>query len=292
MIDNNFDISFSIYSENKNAETQNPLKYILPRRVYKWVDDDAVCVCHNCNKKFSMFVRRHHCRFCGRIFCFECSNYQSNIPQELLSSSSEKTLNEYFTSYFYSKVSNKHKVCINCKTSIDLIDSIKKLIDVFLILKLDICDLKRVAQVCLDWQYASNYILSIFRETQYKLSFDNYTDIEKMLLLNNIEYLSGHNTYLLHLIKSSKSPEEYMQSIKMLTYKKKINCWTLMCTRNCNSILTQFDAINLLCFSFKNLGHNDILRNTALSHLICSDAEFKCYIPLLLYYIRDYFIVL
>lgn len=30
-------------------------------------------VCYDCGIAFSLFRRRHHCRLCGQIFCFECS---------------------------------------------------------------------------------------------------------------------------------------------------------------------------------------------------------------------------
>lgn len=30
-------------------------------------------VCYDCGVAFSFFRRRHHCRLCGQIFCFECS---------------------------------------------------------------------------------------------------------------------------------------------------------------------------------------------------------------------------
>lgn len=30
-------------------------------------------MCYDCGIAFSLFRRRHHCRLCGQIFCFECS---------------------------------------------------------------------------------------------------------------------------------------------------------------------------------------------------------------------------
>lgn len=31
-------------------------------------------VCYDCGVSFSIFRRRHHCRLCGQIFCFDCSS--------------------------------------------------------------------------------------------------------------------------------------------------------------------------------------------------------------------------
>ncbi|CAM9842929.1 unnamed protein product, partial [Choristocarpus tenellus] len=30
--------------------------------------------CSVCRSEFSMVKRRHHCRFCGRVVCDDCSN--------------------------------------------------------------------------------------------------------------------------------------------------------------------------------------------------------------------------
>ena len=46
----------------------------------KWEDDVKVPSCSQCHKKFSMTVRRHHCRRCGQIFCQECTQSQAELP--------------------------------------------------------------------------------------------------------------------------------------------------------------------------------------------------------------------
>ena len=40
----------------------------------KWADDSEVFDCLNCNREFTLTLRKHHCRNCGQIFCSECSN--------------------------------------------------------------------------------------------------------------------------------------------------------------------------------------------------------------------------
>ena len=44
--------------------------------------DSACKECSECGIKFSLIVRRHHCRVCGRIFCSTCST--PAIPGHLL----------------------------------------------------------------------------------------------------------------------------------------------------------------------------------------------------------------
>lgn len=38
-----------------------------------WVPDEAVTKCTSCATAFNAFVRRHHCRNCGDIFCDKCT---------------------------------------------------------------------------------------------------------------------------------------------------------------------------------------------------------------------------
>ena len=53
---------------------------------FKWIQDDQRTSCANksCQKKFfGVFIRRHHCRICGEIFCDECS--QNVLPLDAAS---------------------------------------------------------------------------------------------------------------------------------------------------------------------------------------------------------------
>lgn len=59
----------------KNA-LQNPLKSGGIARQY-WINDAFVLDCLNCFKPFTAFRRKHHCRFCGQIFCLECTRFIS-----------------------------------------------------------------------------------------------------------------------------------------------------------------------------------------------------------------------
>jgi hypothetical protein len=51
---------------------------------FRWLDDDDVLSCLQCNKEFDFFNRKHHCRRCGGIFCSTCSNYLHFIPDSEL----------------------------------------------------------------------------------------------------------------------------------------------------------------------------------------------------------------
>ncbi|XP_076985675.1 FYVE and coiled-coil domain-containing protein 1 isoform X2 [Tamandua tetradactyla] len=40
----------------------------------RWLGDAEASHCLDCKREFSWMVRRHHCRICGRIFCYYCCN--------------------------------------------------------------------------------------------------------------------------------------------------------------------------------------------------------------------------
>ena len=37
-----------------------------------WMNDLDVDICPQCDTEFTMFFRRHHCRFCGSVLCNDC----------------------------------------------------------------------------------------------------------------------------------------------------------------------------------------------------------------------------
>lgn len=50
----------------------------------KWVPDHAVNCCMSCNTVFTFLKRKHHCRKCGRIFCYDCAHHYIPVESELL----------------------------------------------------------------------------------------------------------------------------------------------------------------------------------------------------------------
>mmetsp|Transcript_24332 Transcript_24332/g.34889 ORF Transcript_24332/g.34889 Transcript_24332/m.34889 type:complete len:283 (-) Transcript_24332:132-980(-) len=45
-----------------------------------WVPDTSTAFCMVCRKDFSLLVRRHHCRKCGRVVCKECAPIKNTRP--------------------------------------------------------------------------------------------------------------------------------------------------------------------------------------------------------------------
>lgn len=40
-----------------------------------WLDDSSALECRACERKFTTFRRKHHCRICGKIFCGACTTF-------------------------------------------------------------------------------------------------------------------------------------------------------------------------------------------------------------------------
>lgn len=48
-----------------------------------WKPDSSRDSCRDCQRKFTLFERRHHCRRCGEIFCSEHSKYKVGLDEHL-----------------------------------------------------------------------------------------------------------------------------------------------------------------------------------------------------------------
>ena len=54
---------------------------VKPKRPVYWIPDSTTDSCKLCNTKFGYLLRKHHCRNCGRIFCYKCSSQFIKIPK-------------------------------------------------------------------------------------------------------------------------------------------------------------------------------------------------------------------
>ncbi|GER40438.1 zinc finger family protein [Striga asiatica] len=64
-----------------NAFNYNAFKEVLEAEPPEWLPDSSTTVCMQCNAPFTAFTRgRHHCRFCGSIFCRVCSKGRCLLP--------------------------------------------------------------------------------------------------------------------------------------------------------------------------------------------------------------------
>ena len=272
------------------AETPpDPFTTIQTRTRHKWVDDRNANKCNKCGEKFGLFLRRHHCRLSGSIYCSYCCNNWDTIPESITQIPSANGMTSDIDR------TAKVRLCDSCYEKIQLI---KKLEIILKSVKLDEMDLftfknigeqetnelsnsfigkinefpdtdKLDQEEILDftknymngklWRQLANFYLSKFREIQYKLPHQDYSEWERNVMWTNYKHLKGHDIWIVHLIRShvnhpdkletiinyclspSDTEKEYGISIKDID-----QCWDRMCTRLCQPTLSWESSLMLL----------------------------------------------
>lgn len=70
---------------------------ILEAEPPKWLSDSAASSCMLCSVRFHpIMCSRHHCRFCGGIFCSECSKGRSLLPAKFLTADPQRVCDVCF----------------------------------------------------------------------------------------------------------------------------------------------------------------------------------------------------
>ncbi|XP_078529923.1 FYVE, RhoGEF and PH domain-containing protein 4 isoform X2 [Lissotriton helveticus] len=55
----------------------------LGKRAPRWVRDHEVTMCKECQEPFNALTRRrHHCRACGKVVCWKCSDYKAALEYD------------------------------------------------------------------------------------------------------------------------------------------------------------------------------------------------------------------
>eukprot|EP00004_Rigifila_ramosa_P007136 TRINITY_DN18059_c0_g1_i1.p1 TRINITY_DN18059_c0_g1~~TRINITY_DN18059_c0_g1_i1.p1 ORF type:complete len:312 (+),score=23.29 TRINITY_DN18059_c0_g1_i1:999-1934(+) len=79
--------AFSIEDPARSAASPIPWREMLSVLVKErepmpdWEQDEDVPQCRGCATTFWFWSRRHHCRACGRIFCYYCADYMRAVPK-------------------------------------------------------------------------------------------------------------------------------------------------------------------------------------------------------------------
>jgi hypothetical protein len=237
-----------------------------PRQNNIWIPDYMANSCLKCKKAFGLFVRKHHCRLCGNIFCGSCTLYMF-IPEFIGNRIASEDI--WNPSYYIVSLRGKDElVCLNCNVLIlnkiktkeiisNLIENPKP-IDEIMAMNASLIDVK-------------SHYFNHLRDIQYYLPNHKYSDTDKKFLRVNAHFFSQHSKYIVHLIKSIFSYDEtyniqiphentidHLQSsiynnhddtqliITVLNNKKNIICSEIGCTRTCNEELSVDDCINIL----------------------------------------------
>ena len=109
-------MSMSIMLDNRNTVTEMSIPKISPAI---WIPSKNITKCFRCAQEFGMFVRKHHCRVCGRIFCSYCSNNWGKIPS-LVNVTTPPEGGFSLLSYL-NTTSDEKRMCETCKNKTDFI---------------------------------------------------------------------------------------------------------------------------------------------------------------------------
>ncbi len=259
------DLNFSVYLDSQVKSTppnedflQNQIYKIYPKNTSEWVDSDKVTKCQSCPTKFSLFVRKHHCRACGGVFCYYCCNKYTKIPNKLFDIPKETEMLTIYLKNTITKIAGKQDntvslVCNDCNNKISNLNNIQHIIHICDFLSVP--DLYNVMLINKQWYNASIHCLSKFRNIQYKAPNYIYSKWECNMVWTIKEHLIGHNSWFNILIKTAlvnniiyqkNNLDELIIIVKEYTKNKKIQCWNLMCSRKCNMLIDQIDFIDII----------------------------------------------
>ena len=80
----------------------------------QWMPDSSAKACGACKREFSLILRRHHCRVCGKIFCDDCCNRKLPIPHHMVVRKPGAPIN---TVKMLTTSTEQVKVCLDCWAS-------------------------------------------------------------------------------------------------------------------------------------------------------------------------------
>ena len=124
-MERNSRLSMSIMLDNRKKSTEMSIPKISPAI---WIPSKNITKCYMCKEEFGLWLRKHHCRVCGRIFCAYCSNNWENIPS-LVNVTTPPAKGNFSIMAFFT--GTKKRMCLECKNKIDFINDSSKYIYIF-----------------------------------------------------------------------------------------------------------------------------------------------------------------
>lgn len=246
-----------------------------------WQNDNLVRNCTFCQKTFTFFLRKHHCRCCGNIFCHDCSNKYIVIPNFLID---KPNAEDYWNlSYYVSALKGtEERVCNDCYIFITNKIAIRDKIVEIITNPITIFQIAELSNTNEEIKY---HYYDQIRNIQYYLPNHVYSDIDRKILDNNSMFFSKHSKYLVNYIKSITwtllTAEEIQQKTKyllsILNAEKKYSCESLFCTRTCSIELYCDDCVNILYSSFMFLP-NEIIKYLMDIILITPEKVILCHL--------------
>lgn len=110
---------------SQSQENSSMLRSILEAEPPQWIPDSARSSCTQCCAKFQPLTRgRHHCRFCGRIFCRSCSRGKCLLPFKFMERDPQRVCDACYQSlepiqgFLINTISNASQLAIHDVTDL------------------------------------------------------------------------------------------------------------------------------------------------------------------------------
>lgn len=216
------------WEQENYDKSKSILNKLRPRKIYRPVDDTTVLNCHKCNLVFDIWNRKHHCRACGEIFCYSCSQWNEHIPSDLI---------RYTNQAKWITPGTPSRVCQHCRESISKYRKIEEIIKYFEVVAypLELC--LKASTLSKDWREAMRIYLSGINDLQHLNPAAKLQERDIRMLKSNLKNLQGHNKWLLQGLKTGLIP---INGIKIR------ECSDLLCDKNCCKELTLHDCMTIL----------------------------------------------
>lgn len=274
-------------------DTNLAASVIVKNKNNVWINDNMVTHCNECKNEFGFFLRKHHCRNCGNVFCWKCSNHFVVIP-DFITDRPDPADYWNISYYITSLKGTEEKVCGLCFDTIkEKTKAYERIVNIFE----NPVSIDRIKELTESSTDVKNHYFDHLRNIQYYLPNHRYSDVDKKLLKINAPYFSKHSKYLVHLIKSTEwgtvdlsksmltstsqlpmnnNNTEKLQFIMGVLYSKKTKtCNELYCTRTCQEQLSCDDCINILFSCYHSLPDEllqylfDIIMKTPEQVILC-----------------------
>lgn len=208
---------------------------LRPKKKIKPLPDHMVSKCGACHTYFSMFIRKHHCRCCGEIFCYQCcSNYQI-VPKNLLQYSNYK---DWWTP------GQAMRVCGSCSQQIQTKKNnyvYSEKLDKWV---LPTSSLFRLSLFNTEWRLMVTNYLSDLRDASYLAPDVSLPPRIAKWIEANIDDLCGHSHWILQVLKLPQMNVSIIN--KLMNGIKRIDCRRMLCCRICRDTLNLGDLIVIL----------------------------------------------
>ena len=151
-----------------------------------WQPDADVHSCV-CGTRFSMFVRKHHCRLCGHVFCSECTGSRGNIP-----------------SFIQTRLeATSVRLCDACsELCTETIDS-EPIVRVLALLPVSVRTIRNLA-INKRWHHAVKTLLNVYRKLPSKMPYERFSRLETELLKSHMYRTGGHSHWDIQTVRALK----------------------------------------------------------------------------------------